>query len=677
MTLLSPLVELKGIGPAVAHKYAVLGVKNIHQLLTYFPRRYDDYSIVSTISQLKPGPVSVEVVFKQVGGRYVRRGLHITEAIASDSSGSVRIIWFNQPYRATGIKIGPTYYVSGQYELSHQRFAIMNASAELESDFPINTARIVPIYKETKGLTSRHIRATVKQALLEFDLPETLPDWLIEAYKVMSYAEAVQAVHFPESTDQLTQAQRRLGFEEVFQLSLASLLNKQSNNTQRGVRVPYETMVARKFVARLPFTLTDDQKRAADRIFKDLASEQPMNRLLEGDVGSGKTVVAAMAAAMVIASGGQVALMAPTELLARQHERTLKMLLEHAKDACVVDLLVGSLSLSHKKKVRAALQDGSVQCIVGTQALITDLVDMHSLVLIVIDEQHRFGVEQRKSLQAKAKHMPHVLNLTATPIPRSLALTLYGELDISVLSAKPDGRLPIITEIVSPNSTAQLYEKLDSEMSSGRQIYIVCPLITDSTTSDVQSVEKTYERLRTHEFKHRSVGILHGKMKPSEKQKIMQQFVSGAIEMLVATTVIEVGVDVPNASVMVIENADRFGLAQLHQLRGRVGRGSEQGYCHLVMSDSKAPSRRLRALETSNDGFRLAEMDLEMRGPGAIYGSLQHGQLDLRVAKLTDAKLIASAREAAQIFIERDEKLLHYKELSAKVSSLRAVTNLN
>jgi ATP-dependent DNA helicase RecG len=302
---------------------------------------------------------------------------------------------------------------------------------------------------------------------------------------------------------------------------------------------------------------------------------------------------------------------------------------------------------------------------------------MHDLALIIIDEQHRFGVEQRKTLMAKAGHMPHVLSLTATPIPRSLALTLYGELDISVLDQKPVGRLPIITEIISPNSRAQLYAKIDAELAAGRQMFVVCPLITDSTTLDVNSAESVYDQLSKKDFKHRSVGLLHGKMKPAEKQAVMEKFVSHELDILVSTTVIEVGVDVPNASIMMVEGSERFGLAQLHQLRGRVGRGSEQGYCYLLLSDSSAPTKRLRALESSNDGFRLAELDLELRGPGAIYGTSQHGQLDLRIAKLTDTLLIAAARKAAHEFIDKQEDLLNYKQLAKTVTRLRAVTNLN
>jgi ATP-dependent DNA helicase RecG len=340
-------------------------------------------------------------------------------------------------------------------------------------------------------------------------------------------------------------------------------------------------------------------------------------------------------------------------------------------------LLVGSMSPAQKKRARTSIADGRAGFIIGTQALIQEQVDMHKLALVIIDEQHRFGVEQRKTLMAKAGHMPHLLSLTATPIPRSLALTLYGELDVSVIRQKPSGRKPIITSIVSPNSRAQLYAGIDKKLEGGAQMFVVCPVITDSDTAPGESAEKVYERLKSKEFKHRKVGLLHGRLKADVKQAVMQEFVDGKLDILVSTTVIEVGVDVPNASIMLIESAERFGLAQLHQLRGRVGRGDAQGHCYLMTGDSSAPPKRLRALESSQDGFRLAELDLELRGPGAIYGTSQHGQLDLRMADLNDMELIRRARAKARGFIDNNEDLLKYKELAKVIGRLRAVTNLN
>jgi ATP-dependent DNA helicase RecG len=677
MKLEDHLMELKGVGEALSKKFAVLGVKTIADLINYYQRRYEDYSTVTPISKLHPGAVTIEAVIKQAKGRYVRRGMHITEAVASDESGSVRLVWFNQPYRAAALKAQQAYFISGQYELSRQRFAIMNPSAEMASDFPVSTARILSVYRETKGLSSRQIRVVAGQVLPFIrKMPETLPDWVMKKHRLISRAEALEALHFPGSNEQLEAARRRLGFEEVFQLSLASLLNKQENQSEEALTIEFQEKLAKDFVKHLPFKLTDGQRRTIWQIYLDLQKDQPMNRLVEGDVGSGKTVVAAMAALMALSQGWQVAFMAPTELLARQHAETLHKLLEPLGYENIVDLLVGSLNAKQKSKARAAIASGQAQFLVGTQALIQEQVDMHKLALIIIDEQHRFGVEQRKTLMAKAGHMPHVLNLTATPIPRSLALTLYGELDISVLDEKPAGRQHIETEIISPNSVAQLYAKIDKQLEQGRQMFVVCPLISDSEMLNLSSAEKVYDQLRKKHFKHRRVGLLHGKLKPADKQQIMQQFVDHELDILVSTTVIEVGVDVPNATIMMVESAERFGLAQLHQLRGRVGRGQHQGYAYLLLDDSKAPSKRLRALTSSSDGFKLAELDLELRGPGAIYGTTQHGQLDLRVAKLSDTRLIAEARSAAQTLLDKGN-LLEYKELMTHVTRLRAVTNLN
>lgn len=673
-----PLVELKGVGPELAKKYAKLGVRTIEDLYLNVPRRYEDYSVVTPISKVKPGEVTIRASIKQAKGRYARRGMHVTEAVASDEGGSIRLIWFNQPYREGALKHNQEYFISGTFAFSHQKLSITNPSVELVSEFPLNTARIVPIYRETKGLTSRQIRYVLQQTLpLMRILPETLPQWLVNAEKLFSRAEAVIALHFPKNTEHLQKARYRLGFEEVFELSLASLLTKYELQTEQAPPVPFKESIAKDFVGHIPFRLTDAQRKVIWQIYRDMQRRRPMNRLVEGDVGSGKTVVAAMAALMVLHHGHQVAFMAPTELLARQHADTLHKLLAPVGLENYVGLLVGGLKSDQKKRAYMGIANGNLKLIVGTHALIQDAVDMHSLELIIIDEQHRFGVEQRKMLMAKAGHMPHVLHLTATPIPRSLALTLYGELDISIIDTKPAGRKPIITQICSPNSRAQLYEKISKQLHAGRQMFVVCPVITESKTLQLTSAETVYEQLSKLTFKEFTIGLLHGKMKPEAKSTVMQQFVDHRLDILVSTTVIEVGVDIPNASVMLIEGAERFGLAQIHQLRGRVGRGTEQGYCYLMLSDSTQPSRRLRALEQSNDGFRLAELDLELRGPGAIYGSLQHGLLDLRVASLTDTRLIARARHAAQEFIDRGESLLQYKQLQKRVVALQTVTNLN
>jgi ATP-dependent DNA helicase RecG len=678
MTLETPLAEVKGVGPVLQRKLATIGLQSVHDLIEYFPRAYQDFSTVHAIGKLKPGSVTIQATITSVTGRYVRRGMHITEAVASDETGSVRIVWFNQPYRAQQTKPDTTYYISGIFELSHQKFAIMNPSIEKVSDFPLHAARLVPIYPERQGIRSATFRKILDQVRPVVErMHDYLPPDMVKRHKLVSRAEAYYKLHFPMTTDELTEAKRRLGFEEVFLLSLASLLNKREFAHQRAIQIPFDEGLARSFVRHLPFTLTDDQRKVVWQVYKDIEKEQPMNRLVQGDVGSGKTVVATMAALMAMEQGYQVALMAPTEILARQHAQSIYELLEPLGFADQLVLLVGSLKPTQKKRAHEAIANNQARLIIGTHALIQDKVTPKNLGLVIVDEQHRFGVDQRKKLQAKAGHAVHVLTMTATPIPRSLALTVYGEMDISVILAKPRNRKPIKTKIVPSASKASMYQSVDERLKAGEQAFIVAPLITESEMLAAASAEQLHKELTAKAFKHRRVGLLHGKMKADDKQHVMQEFIDKKLDVLVATTVIEVGVDVPNATVMVIESADRFGLAQAHQLRGRVGRGSAQAYCYLALSDNKPPSRRLRALETSSDGFALAELDLELRGPGAIYGSMQHGALDLRIAQLTDTKLISEARSAAQAVLDKPDELVQYTQLVNTVEKLRAITNLN
>jgi ATP-dependent DNA helicase RecG len=675
----APIHSVKGVGESVARKFEGLGIETVRDLLEYYPRKYDDYSEVRSTISLKPGTnVTIRATIKQVKGRYVRRGMHITEAIASDETGSVRLVWFNQPYRAASIKPHQHYFISGSFELSRQKLAIMNPSMELESAFPINTARIVAIYKETKGLTSSGIRKLLSRLRGEIvELPETLPKNLVESNGLMSRSEAIMAIHFPSDVEELARAKERLSFEELFAVSLAGFLNKQQFANYSGVPIPFNKAVAQSFVNALDYSLTDAQRKAAWQVYKDLEASRPMNRLIEGDVGSGKTLVAAMAAAMAMQSGYQVALMAPTEILAQQHAKTMHNYLDPIGFSNKLVLLLGSMKEGQKKTARKSIADGLAGLVIGTHALIADKVDMHKLGLVIIDEQHRFGVEQRERLLKKAGLMPHVLTMTATPIPRTLALTLYGELDISIIDELPPGRAPIKTAIVSPNSRGPMYSHVREQLKKGRQVFVVCPLISQSQTIPQLSVEVVFEDLSKKVFSEFRVGLLHGKQKSALKEKIMQDFVDGSLDILVLTTVIEVGVDVPNATIMLIEGAERFGLAQVHQLRGRVGRGAHGGTCFLVMSDSQAPPARIKALETIHDGFKLAELDLEIRGPGAIYGRAQHGQLDLRIANLSDVKLISRVREAAEQWVEKGVRLDSYPELKKQVDQYRRITNLN
>jgi ATP-dependent DNA helicase RecG len=672
------LEDLKGIGPSLAKTFESIGIRNLSDLLHYYPRQHEDYSVVTKIAKIRPGTVTLKARIKQVKGRYVRRGMYVTEAVASDDTGSVRLVWFNQPYREGVIKNNEDYFITGKLELKQERFAILNPSIELARGLPVHTARIVPIYRESRGVGAQLIRKVMAEAFkLPQLLPEVLPEPICKDYRLMGYEQAIRELHFPSSADDLAEAKRTLGFLEVFELMLASQINKQEIESEVAPVIEFDEAFAKKFVGGLPFKLTDAQRKAAWQMLKDLERDVPANRLLEGDVGSGKTVIAAMAAAMTMHTGMQAALLAPTELLARQHADSLMELLKPVGMDTSVSLLVGSHKASQKQTAHKAIETGRTGLMVGTHALLQDKVRPKQLGLLIIDEQHRFGVEQRKSLLKSMGKMPHVLSMTATPIPRSLALTLYGELDISLLDAMPPGRRPIITSLVSPNSREKMERHVSDEISKGHQVYVVCPLISESSLVKTVSAEATYERLAQRVFKNRRVALLHGKLKNDEKTAVMERFVAGETDILVATTVIEVGVNVPNATVMIIEGADRFGLAQLHQLRGRVGRSSEQGYCYIVPSDSKAPSKRLRAITQSSDGFLLAEMDLELRGPGAIYGTLQHGELDLRFANLTDQRLLAEARQAVRRFIDDKFKLQSYPELKKRVRLAQAVITLN
>ena len=506
-------------------------------------------------------------------------------------------------------------------------------------------------------------------------LADTLPPRVAQSQQLLPLSQALLAMHFPTSQHDITQARERLAFEELFELTLASLRNKHANQQLTGYKLAADLDALRELVTGLPFTLTNAQRKAAWQIIQDLATTTPMNRLLQGDVGSGKTIVAGLAAYVVARAGYQTALMAPTEILARQHAHSLAKLLE-PYDVQVV-LLTGSVKGAQRQACLDAVHSGAAQLIIGTHALIQKTVQFNGLALAIIDEQHRFGVAQRQALLAKAPRMPHLLSMTATPIPRSLQLTVFGELDISILDELPAGRKPIVTKLWAPTNTATLYQAIDDQLAQGRQAYIICRLIDENPDNDTKSVEAEYNRLKSTIFRHRRIGVLHGGMPPADKDAVMAEFAAGKLDILVSTTVVEVGVNVPNASVILIENADHFGLSQLHQLRGRVGRGDHQSYCHLVLTSHQKPSQRLREIERSNDGFHLAQVDLELRGPGEIYGKAQHGALNLQVANLADTKLIARAQKAAQDFIKSGENLLQYKQLAGRVAHYQRMTTLN
>ncbi len=668
--------QLKGVGEVTAEQLKKGGIHTIYDLITFFPRTYEDYSTVTHVSDIQPGHVTIKARCESVTTRPVRRGMRITTATLYDSTGKIQAVWFNQPYREKQLKTGEEFLFTGPFEFSYNRYQLTNPSAEKTADIAQTAHQLLPVYRMIQGLKVPFLRKLLGELRpLMTMLAETLPAEIVKSEKLLSRGDAVVAMHFPDSPEHLEKAKERLGFEELFALLLASQLNKQEMAKLEGYAMPFDQPVVASFVKQLPFELTTAQRVAAWEILQDFEQDSPMNRLLQGDVGSGKTVVAGLAARQAAHAGYQTAFMAPTEILAGQHATTLDALL--APLGVRVGLLTGSVKGVAREQLYAAIADGSVDVVVGTHALIQSGLEFHKLGFVVIDEQHRFGVAQRQALLSKAKKMPHLLAMTATPIPRSLALTVYGELDISILNELPKNRLPIETKIWSPNSRKQLYDIIEAQLKEGRQAYIICGLIDDNPDNDRKSVEAEYKRLNVGEFKHRQIGLLHGKLKPSEKEAVMKDFSTGKTDVLISTTVVEVGVDVPNASVIVIEDAERFGLAQLHQLRGRVGRGAHQSYCYLMMGSSKAPSKRLKEVEKSNDGFYLAEVDLELRGPGEIYGRAQHGELNLQVASLGDTKMIRRAQQAAVSFIRQSNDLLQYKQLAKDVEHYQRLTTLN
>lgn len=676
MNLISPLEKVKGVGEKTAEQFAVAGLHTVGDLIDFLPRKHEDFSEVVAISDVHPGKLTIKARCEKIETRPVRRGLRITTATLADETGKLQAVWFNQPYRATQLGKGEEFFFSGEFEFNYNRYQLTNPSAEKVSDMPVQTDRLLPVYRQIKGLKTQLVRKILAELRpLITMLSETLPAEVVRGEGLLSRSDALLGMHFPTTDADVKNARERLAFEELFQLLLASQLNRQANAKLTGWHIPFEQAVVADFVKQLPFSLTGAQRRAAWDIIQDFEQKVPMNRLLQGDVGSGKTIVAGIAARQAASHGFQTAFMAPTEILASQHAETLEKLL--SPFGLKVALLTGSVKGQARKILYEQIANGSVDVAIGTHALIQDTVQYHKLGFVVIDEQHRFGVKQRQQLLAKSAHLPHLLAMTATPIPRSLALTVYGELDVSILNELPKGRKPIETKLWSPNSRAQLYAKIDEEIVAGRQAYVICSLIDANPDNELKSVQAEYKKLQNSIFKHRKIGLLHGKLKSDEKEAVMTKFSIGEIDILVSTTVVEVGVDIPNATVMMIEDADRFGLSQLHQLRGRVGRSSHQSYCYLVMSDSKKPSQRLREIEKSNDGFYLAEVDMRLRGPGEIYGRAQHGALNLQIATLSDTKLIARAQKQAKTFVKNGSDLLQYKQLAAQVEQYQRLTTLN
>jgi ATP-dependent DNA helicase RecG len=687
--------KIVGLSPTIAANLAKgLGVGSIRDLLELIPRRYIDLSRTKPMGELKIGEdATTQGKVTAVSGRYLRAKRHLLVITIYDGTGYIDLTWWNQPFRARAFPTGAQVVAAGRIERNRGRPAITNPFVErLDSAERVHVGRVIPVHPATKGVTPTQIRRYVFEALRLYGahMLEPLPDAIVANARLIDRAGAIREMHFPTSKPTWTQARRRLVYEELFVLSTGLALRKRRIADQAvGVRHVGGDGLVDAFFSSLPFAPTGAQRRAVGDIMADLARTHPMNRLLQGEVGSGKTVVALAAALAAHAGGSQTALMAPTEVLAEQHYFTLRRLLEPLADHAPaqegslfnqgfrVTLLTGSVTGAERKQALALAASGEAMIVVGTHALIQDKVTFDRLGLAIVDEQHRFGVHQRLSLRAKRSDgaQPDTLIMTATPIPRTLALTLYGDLDVSTLDEMPPGRTPTQTTVVRDElGRRRVYQHIRSEVSRGRQGFVVCSLVDDSMTMEAKAAESEYERIRTEVFPDLRVGLIHGRMKAQQKDEVMTAMRAGEIDVLVATTVIEVGVDIPNATVMVIEDADRFGLSQLHQLRGRIGRGAHAAECFLftnVAEDDVARAdglTRLRALEKTTDGFELAEIDLSMRGSGQLFGRgavedskgapLQAGRGDLRFAHLVrDQQVLFEARDAAFSLVDTDPSL--------------------
>lgn len=677
MKLDSPVSALKGVGPVIQKGLARLGIFTVKDLLQYWPRRWDDFSSISKLSSIKPGRVAVLCKVLAVDVRRSARQprLTITEAVLTDETGTIKAVWFNQPFLLNSLKKGEKYLFAGNFEFKNNYLSLNSPTIEAVTEDNYK-GKIYSIYPETSSISSKTLQKLVSQvASLAVELEDSLPVIVEKEHKLGSYSQALKYLHQPTSMAQIDEAKRRMGFAELFELVLTGLVIKKDIKTESSASIGFKKEVVEEVLSQLDFDLTDGQRKATWQILQDLESEQPMSRMLEGDVGSGKTLVALIASAMTLRAGYQTALMVPTEILARQHIVTIKKIFKNM--GITAELLISALSPKEKKQVQANVASGKTQMVVGTHALLSIGVEFENLGLVIIDEQHRFGVNQRRNLKSKASFMPHVLTMTATPIPRSLALVVYGDLDVSVIDQLPPGRKPVQTKAVRDidRSTVQFF--VDQLLAQGQQAFIVCPLIEENDTGGMKSVKSEFARLQKTVFSHRRIAMLHGKMKPAEKQQIMSDFRDNKYDILLATTVIEVGVDVPNATVLIVENADRFGLAALHQLRGRVGRSSTQSYCYLFSeSENPVSYKRLQAMEKTTDGFRLAQIDLEMRGPGEIYGTGQHGLLDMRFADIFDVKLLEEVKQAALAFITQ-QNMVQYPRTVERINSLKKLTSLD
>ena len=665
---------IKGVGEQKAKALGKLGIRTLQDLISYFPRAYDDRRAVVKIRDLRDGEsacVAAMVAAAPTLSR-IRKGLELVKLRAVDESGTLDITFFNQAYRKNSLHPGETYTFYGKAEGNLLRKTMTNPVVEKEGRREL-TGRIVPIYPLTAGISQLTLIRAMEQGLAACRnlLTDPLPDAVRQEHSLCHSGYAYEKIHFPGDEAELSAARRRLVFEELFLLAIGL---KKLRRRRDGLRCrPFEDTDLSAFYAALPFSLTGAQRRAIGEILGDFASGRPMNRLVQGDVGSGKTMVAAAAMACAVRNGRQAALMAPTEILAEQHYQGLAPLMEKLGVSCV--LLTGSLTARQRREALGRLERGEAQVVIGTHALISADVAYHHLGLVVTDEQHRFGVDQRAALSAKGEN-PHLLVMSATPIPRTLALIIYGDLDVSVIDELPPGRQKIDTFAVTSAYRRRVWEFIRREAAEGRQAYVICSMVeeNDAIPDERKAVTEYAKTLQEQVFPELKVGYVHGRMKAKEKETVMAAFAAGEVHVLVSTTVVEVGVDVPNATVMVVEDADRFGLSQLHQLRGRVGRGQHKSYCILISDNRSEETRaRLKVMTKTADGFQIAEEDLRLRGPGDFFGQRQHGLPALKVADLScDMALLQEAREAAEALMAEDPALRNYPLTALRVAQLFA-----
>ncbi len=677
----SKIEEIKKIGPAYLKKLHRLKIKTIRDLFLHFPYRYDDFSRFVPVGQLRINQVvTVQGKIAKINAapRNQWRKISVTEALIEDKTGTIKAVWFNQFYLTQTLKPGIVINLSGKVVRVKNVLSFSNPAYEIvrEKDF-VHTGCLVPVYHETAGLSSRYLRYIIKPLLpLTNTMDDFLPNSIKKEFNLPNLDQSVRQIHFPSDSLSAQKARRRLAFNELFLIQLNTLQQKKELDKKRATTISFDQKLIKPFVKKLPFKLTNDQRLAAWEIFQDIAKNNPMNRLLDGDVGSGKTITALLAALQTAKAGYQTALMAPTEVLARQHFQTFKKFLEKQRLNIALltrsENIVNNIKKTTRPKLKKQIALGEINIIIGTHSLIQESVVFKNLALAIVDEQHRFGVIQRAALQKKIYKMddglstiPHLLSMTATPIPRTLALTIYGDLDISLIKEMPKGRQKIITEIISPAKRQKTYDFIKAQMKQKKQVFVICPLIEKSEKisannrtpldEEIKSVTKEYKKLSQEIFPQFKSAMLHGKLKPKEKKEIMQKFSKGETDILVSTSVVEVGVDIPNATVMLIEGAERFGLAQLHQFRGRISRGNSQSYCFLCATSGNAKNNsRLKAILNCHDGFKLAEEDLKIRGPGDFTGVRQWGMPDLVMASLNDLELIKKTRQAAKIILEKN-----------------------